>query len=402
MNTFSIPTIGLILLVASLVAMISRRAGLPYTVGLVLAGIALAFVPRGPQPPLSRDLVFNVFLPPLIFEAALQLQWRRFRAELPLTATLATIGVPISASCVAVGMHFIAGWSWLGAGLFGVLIAATDPVSVIAAFREMRVEPRLKMVVEAESLLNDGAAAVGFALLLTIGAGAAAGPGLIATTLLWTVCGGVLVGGAVAGAVLLLAGRTSDHLVEITLTTIAAYGSFLAAEHFHASGVLAALTAGLVVGNIGWMGSISDTSREHVLAFWDYAAFLANSFVFILIGVHEARQPIRLVAGEAILAIALVLAGRVLTVYPLSAVFMRSSLRISRAWQHVLVWGGLRGALGLGLALALPATIAERPAIIVLAFAVVAFSIFVQALTMPSLIRRLGLAEQPAQGGGPE
>ncbi|MEO7827772.1 MAG: cation:proton antiporter, partial [Allosphingosinicella sp.] len=144
---FSIPGIGLILLVASLVAMVSRRAGFPYSVGLVAAGIALALLPTGPQPALSRELIFNIFLPPLVFEAALQLPWRRFRAELPLTLTLAFAGVSLAAACVAAGMHFVLGWSWIGAALFGVLIAATDPVSVIAAFKEMKVQPRLAMVV---------------------------------------------------------------------------------------------------------------------------------------------------------------------------------------------------------------------------------------------------------------
>ena len=129
-------------------------------------------MPNSPNLPLSRELIFNILLPPLVFEAALQLDWRRFRDELPLTLTLAFAGVAIAAIVVAAGMHFIIGWSWIGASLFGVLIAATDPVSVIASFREMRCEPRVSMVVEAESLLNDGVAAVGFAMLSAIAAGA--------------------------------------------------------------------------------------------------------------------------------------------------------------------------------------------------------------------------------------
>ncbi|HEV2746845.1 MAG TPA: cation:proton antiporter [Allosphingosinicella sp.] len=389
MDGFSLPTLGLILLVASLVAMISRRARMPYSVGLVAAGIALALLPTGAQPALSRELIFNIFLPPLVFEAALQLHWRRFRTELPLTLTLAFLGVPIAAAAVAAGMHFVAGWSWIGAALFGVLIAATDPVSVIAAFKEMKVQPRLAMVVESESLLNDGAAAVGFGVLAAIAVGAASGPGAVAVSFLWTVLGGILAGGLVAGAVLLIAGRTEDHLVEITLTTIAAYGSFLLAEHFHTSGVLASLAAGLIVGNIGWMGSISDSGRGPVLAFWEYAAFLANSVVFILIGIHEAQQPIGLFSGTAALAIGLVLLGRLIAVYPLSALFAPTRLKLSAPYQHVLFWGGLRGALALALALALPDAVPERREIIVIAFAVVAFSIFVQGLTMPWLLRRL-------------
>src|SRR5262249_20092044 len=162
----------------------------------------------------------------------------------------------------------------LGSALFGALIAATDPVSVVAAFKEMEVEPRLSLLVESESLLNDGAAAVAFAILVSIAHGAEVQGSVVAGSLLWMVFGGVAGGILVAGAALLVVGRTDDHLVEITLTTIAAYGSFLLAEHFHMSGVLAALAAGLVVGNVGWTGwmgwSISGSGREHVISFWDY------------------------------------------------------------------------------------------------------------------------------------
>lgn len=391
MAEFSIFPLGLILLTASLVAMVSRRFKLPYSVGLVIAGIVLALLPNATELLLTRDLIFNIFLPPLVFEAALQLEWKAFRRDLPLTVGLAFGGVAIAAALVAAGMHFAIGWSWIGAALFGVLIAATDPVSVIAAFREIKVARRLSIVVESESLLNDGAAAVGFTLLATIAAGGAMTPVTIFGSLLWTVAGGVLSGAVVAGALLVVAWRTEDHLVEITLTTIAAYGSFLMAEHFHMSGVLASLTAGLLVGNVGWMRAISESGRSHVLAFWEYAAFLANSVVFILIGSHEAHQPIGLVTGAAAAAMVLVLAGRALAVYPICALFARTRVRIDYRYQHVLVWGGLRGALALALALALPGNVPERREIIVVSFAVVAFSIFVQGLTMPWLIRRLRL-----------
>jgi monovalent cation:H+ antiporter, CPA1 family len=173
---FSIFSLGLVLLTASLVAIVSHRLKLPYSVGLVIAGITLALIPNAIELPLTRDLIFNIFLPPLIFEAALHLEWKAFRRELPLTAGLAFPGVLIAAIAVSGGMHFLIGWSWIGAALFGVLIAATDPVSVIASFREMKVERRLSMLVEAESLLNDGAAAVGFAILVAIAAGDAVTP----------------------------------------------------------------------------------------------------------------------------------------------------------------------------------------------------------------------------------
>jgi CPA1 family monovalent cation:H+ antiporter len=383
--------IGLILLVTCIVAMASRRLRLPYSVGLAAAGIALTQFGGSVQLVPAPALIYTVLLPPLIFEAALQLDWASFRRELPLTLVLAFPGTLLSAAGVAAGMHWLLGWHWMGAAMFGALIAATDPVAVIAAFKDMRAEPRLGLLLEAESLLNDGAAAVAFAILVAAANGAGSGPGAIAGQLGWMVAGGAVVGAAMGGAVLLLAGRTDDHLVEITLTTIAGYGSFLLAERLQMSGVLASLAAGLVVGNVGWQGSISGPGRENVVLFWEYAAFLANSVVFILIGGHAALHARQVFTWGALVVVGLVLAGRILAVVPLSAVFAGRRLRVPVRYQLVLVWGGLRGALGLALALAVPQSVPERPAIIAAAFAVVAFSVFVQGLSMPWMVRALRL-----------
>jgi CPA1 family monovalent cation:H+ antiporter len=391
MDGIDFPLLGILLFVSSLVAMITRRLDLPYSVGLVAAGIVLALLPLGLEMPLTPELVFSVFLPPLIFEAAIQISWRPFRRELPLLLLLVTVGVLLAAAVVAAGMHYIIGWSWLGAAFFGVLIAATDPVSVIALFKSVKVDHRLHLLVEAESLLNDGVAAVAFAILVGIAAGHEASAVGVGGEILFIVGGGLLAGAVVALPLLAIAGRTTDHLVEITLTTLAAWGSFLLAEHFHVSGVLAALTAGLLVGNVGWMGSISDSGRAHVLSFWEYLAFLANSLVFLLIGGREAQMPLLTVLEAAAVAVALSLLGRAAAVYPIAALFRRGSLAVPLPYQHVLWWGGLKGALALALALALPANVPERSEIITVAFAVVAFSLFVQGLTMAPLMRRLGL-----------
>ncbi len=396
MTGFSLGPIGVLLLVACLIAMLSRRLGMPYIVGLVVAGFLIALLPNSPDLPLSRELIFNVFLPPLVFEAAMQLDWRRFRNELPLTITLAFFGVGIAGAIVAAGMHWIFGWSLIGAALFGVLIAATDPVSVIASFREMGCQPRVSMVVESESLLNDGIAAVGFAVLSAIAAGASPSLGSVVPAFLWTLAGGVLIGLVVSAAILLIVGRTNDPLVEITLTAIAAYGSFLIAEALHASGIISALTAGLLIGG-GGMRLLSENGQDRVRHAWEFFAFLANSFVFMLIGMNVANQPLgQLGSGAAAVAVVLVLAGRALSIYPLASLFRRSRWRLSAEYQHTLFWGGLRGALALALALAVPSSVPERDAIIVIAFIVVAFSIFVQGLTMPLLIKRFNLAgKQP-------
>jgi CPA1 family monovalent cation:H+ antiporter len=385
----SIERIEILLLIAAVVAMLARRLHVPYSVGLVFAGIGLALLPFSTDIALTKQLVFTAFLPPLIFEAAFQLRWAELRRDLAPILLFATVGVLLSAAATTIGMHYLARWTWISASVFGVLIAATDPVAVIAMFKDARVHGRIRLLVEAESLFNDATAAVAFTIVLIFASGQSVGAIGITSRLAIMLAGSIACGAAVAGLTLLLAGATDDHLVEITFTTVAAFGSFLLAEHFQLSGVLATLVTGLIIGNVGHL-AISDKSREAVEEFWDYAAFVANSLVFLLIGIRLAHQDYKFVVLPALLAILIVTLGRVFAVYPLSFVFARSQLRIKATHQHILFWGGLRGALALALALGLPAEIPGREAIITVAFAVVAFSIFVQGLTVKPLMRRLG------------
>jgi monovalent cation:H+ antiporter, CPA1 family len=386
---------ALLLLVAGVVAIISRRLRLPYSVGLVTAGIVLGLVPFSPKIALTKELLYTVLLPPLIFEGALYLDWRQLRRELPVVLTLATAGVVLSAGATGIGMHYLAGWPWLSAVVFGVLIAATDPVSVIATFKEAKAHGRLLLLVESESLLNDGTAALLLAIVLEVALGGFLTPSQLGIRLIVMVGGSLFCGGLVAGVVLLLAGRADDHLVEITFTTVAAYGSFVLAERFQVSGVLATLTAGLVVGNVGRLGAISDRGREAVQAFWEYAAFVANSFVFLLIGMREASQNFVTQWPSVAAAIVLVLLARALAVYGCCGLFAGSARRVTLRHQHVLFWGGLRGALALALALALPPEMPRRESIVTASFAVVAFSVFAQGLSLTPLLRYFG--EIPAR-----
>jgi CPA1 family monovalent cation:H+ antiporter len=380
----------MLLLVAAVVAMLTRRLRLPYSVGLVAAGIVLAAVPFAPRIALTKDLLFSALLPPLLFEAAYYIHWRELRRNLPVIAVLVTLGVVLSAGLTAAGMHFLMHWEWISALAFGALIAATDPVSVIATFKEAKAHGRLLVLIEAESLFNDGTAAVGFAAIVAVAAGQQVGALQIGVRLLESIGGGVVCGGVVALGALLLAGRTTDHLVEITFTTVAAYGSFLLADRFGFSGVLATITAGLVMSNFSWIDAISPRGKEAVQTFWEYAAFVANSFVFLLIGMHEAHQNLVAVWLPAVVAIALVTLGRAIAIYPSCLLFARSSLRVAARHQHVLFWGGLRGALALALALGLSPGIPHSETIIAISFAVVAFSVFVQGLTIAPILRRAG------------
>jgi CPA1 family monovalent cation:H+ antiporter len=312
------------------------------------------------------------------------------KRDLGVILVLATVGVMLSAGITTVGMHYFANWEWMSALVFGVLIAATDPVSVIATFREAGARGRVVLLVEAESLFNDGTAAVLFAMVLEMAQSRSTNVPAAVLQILLTTGGSLLCGAGIAGLLLLLAGNTRDHLIEIAFTTVAAYGAFLLAERLHMSGVLATLSAGLTIGNLSSGGKISDRGREAVQAFWEYAAFVANSLIFLLIGIREGMQDFRLVWPAAALAIALVTLGRAAAVYPCSALFMGSAQNIRIKQQHILFWGGLRGALALALALALPDTVPGRDTIITVSFAVVGFSIFVQGLTMKPLLSKMG------------
>jgi monovalent cation:H+ antiporter, CPA1 family len=391
--TSDLSQLGFLLFVSALVAMLTRRLRLPYTVGLVLAGMSLYFSHVYIKWHLTKDLIFSVFLPPLVFEAALFIHWRDFKKELPVVTLLATVGVVLAAVVTAIGMHYALAWDWGSASVFGVLIAATDPVSVIATFKESKVPGRLRTLIESESLLNDGTAAVAFVAVLGILGGGHETVLSITAGLFVTIIGGVVIGGIIACLFMVLAGRTPDYLVEITFTTLVAYGSFFVAERFGCSGVLAALTAGLVVGNFRSSGSISAAGRHALGPFWEYVAFVANSLIFLLIGAQEAQQHFRGLWAPVLLAIALVTLGRAAAVYPLCALFASSRFKVNMLHQHVLFWGGLRGALALALSLSLPEDLPRRDVIVVITFAVVAFSVFVQGLTMAPLLRRLGLVK---------
>jgi CPA1 family monovalent cation:H+ antiporter len=385
---FSVERAALLLLISAVVAILTQRLRLPYSVGLVAAGIVLAFLPFGPQVNLTKSLLFTVLLPPLIFEAAFSLDWQQLKSDLPLVLVLATVGVALSAAVTTAGMHMLVHWPWVSALVFGALISATDPVSVIAAFKAAKVRGRLRVLVESESLFNDGTAAVLFAICVAGATGNSPTPWEALVKLVWTILGSLVCGAVVAYGALLLAGRTDDQFVEITFTTVAAYGSFLLAEKLDLSGVLATLVAGLVLGNVRAMKYIPEEDREAIQSFWIYAAFVANSMVFLLIGMRVGRQQFLGGWVPVLVAILLVLLSRAVAVYPCCGLFVRTKLRVTMRHQHLLFWGGLRGALALALALSLPPEVPQRESIISTSFAVVAFSIFVQGLTMKPMLRK--------------
>ncbi len=381
-------TVVALMLVFALVAIAVRRLRVPYTVALVIVGLLIT-IGEPVHVTLSPDLILGLLVPPLVFEASFQLNLRELRRSLPAILILAVPGVIVT-------MLVVGGLVFLGtrlplpvALLFGALISATDPVSVVALFRRLSVPGRLSVLVEGESLFNDGTAIVLFDLVL--GMLLSGHPDLLKSGLdfLWVSLGGVLVGSILGWLVSNLISRVDDYLIEITFTTILAFGAYLIAERLHVSGVLAVVAAGLTNGNLGPRG-MSPSTRIVLFNFWEYIAFLANSLVFLLIGT-QVDIPLLAARWQAILwAVAAVLAARVIVVYGLPALTRRIIEPIPLAWLHVLSWGGLRGAISLALALSLPAALGPDQEILrVMTFGVVLFTLLVQGTSMGWVIDRL-------------
>jgi CPA1 family monovalent cation:H+ antiporter len=382
----------LMLLIATLVAIIFQRLRVPYTVGLVLVGASLALLRPEEAIEVTPDLIMALLVPPLLFEAAFHLDFDDLRPYLGTIAVLAIPGVIVTTFLVGGVVAWGTSLSLPLAIVFGSLIAATDPVAVIALFRSLGVPKRLQLLIEGESLFNDGTAVVVFGLALAV---VETGEFNLFTSLFdfVLVAGGGLVLGVVLGLLIsFIIGRVKDPLIETALTFILAYGAFLAAEELHVSGVLAVVGAGILSGNLGPQG-MSPTTRIVVFNFWEFAAFLANSFVFLLIGL-QVEIPLLVENWTAIVVgILAVLIARAIVIY--SSTVGRD---LPMSWKHVTFWGGLRGAISLALVLSLPLSLGSaRSEMQAMAFGVVLFTLLVQGLTMQPLVRRLNIAPKHEQ-----
>lgn len=375
-----------LLLVASAVAIVAKRLKIPYTVGLVLMGLALGLL-SAQKVEISPQLILALLVPPLVFDAAFHIRLDDLRRDFWLILLLAVPGVILATLLVGWLVAQGTGLAIPVALVFGALVSATDPVAVVALFRRLGAPRRLQVLLEGESLFNDGTAIVMFSLTAAIAlSGQFSLTGSIATFL--TVSGGGILIGITLGLLASeLIGRIDEPLVETTLTVILAFGSYLVGESFHVSGVLAVVAAGLVNGNAGPRG-MSPTTRVVVYNFWETAAFLANSFVFLLVGLVIDISQLAAnwkAIGWAILA---VLLARAVGIYGFS-VFSR---QIPSRWKHMLYWGGLRGAIVLALALSIPQQgilAAQRGQLQAMAFGVVLFTLLVQGFSMDWLTRRL-------------
>ncbi|MBN1231039.1 MAG: Na+/H+ antiporter [Anaerolineales bacterium] len=382
----------LLLLVATLVGILTKRLKMPYTVGLVIVGLALVLIRPGfleidiLNDFLVPEIILSILVPALVFEAAFHIKFDELRTNMSIITAFAIPGVILTMLLVGGAISWMIGLPFEVALVFGSLIAATDPVAVVALFRSLGVPKRLQILLEGESLFNDGTAIVLYTMTLSV---VATGEFSISQGILdffKIAGGGLLVGILLSYLLKKVIYLINDSLIEITLTIIAAYGSYLIAEEFHLSGVLAVVAAGLSIGNMESKG-MSPTTRIVLVNFWQYATYLANTLVFLLIGlVIDLRLLVTHWQG-IILAIVIVLLARAVVIYSFSR-FIKS---ISKNVQHVLYWGGLRGAISLALALSLPVSLGRENLGIMqaMAFGVVLFTLIIQGVTMEPLIKRL-------------
>lgn len=401
-------SIVLLLAVAALVAIVIRRIRIPYTVALVLVGLLLSFFPNPLQLDISSDLILAILVPPLLFEATLQIKWARMRKDLVPILLLAVVGTLISTIIVGEIVSQVLAVPLLAAAAFGALISATDPVAVVAFFRSLGVSKRLSILVEGESLFNDGVAIVLFNLAIGFAAAGiditgSPGPLFIEALLEFfrVSLGGLGIGLALGfGVSYLILRNVDDHLIETSTTVALALGAYVLAESLHVSGILSVVAAGLMVGNIG-LQTTSPTTQLTIEHFWEFLAFVANSLVFLFIGLEVEIGQLLPYMIPILVAVIAILFSRAIVVYGITGIYSRfvdPLQKVPVPYRHVMFWGGLRGAISLALALTLTGEVfgeAFATELRVMTFGVVLFTLLVQGTTIEPLIQRLGLAHQP-------
>ncbi|MBT7371327.1 MAG: hypothetical protein HN816_11805, partial [Gammaproteobacteria bacterium] len=396
--------IVLLLLVAAVTTMISKRVDkLPLTILLVFVGIAISTFGHGVPGlellthfRLTPELVLFVFIPTLIFESAFNLDARQLSSNIWPVLTLAVPGLLISTAIIGFIFSTFSEFDLLVSLLLGAILSATDPVAVIAIFKQLGVPERLTILVEGESLFNDATSLVLATILIgLVSAGTFTPSVLIDGTGEFLI---VFVGGVAVGWVLaLMAGYTlgrieSDPAIEITLTTILAYFSFIIAEHaFHVSGIMAVVAAAITIGSWG-KSKISPSTSEFMEHFWEYLAFVANALIFIMVGLQidlvvlwQSIDLIALVVGAMLISRAIVIFG----VVPLLGKFPGAEA-IGLPFQSVMYWGGLRGAIALAIVLSLP-PFDYKDTLISIVMGAVLFTLVVQGLSIEKLVKYFGL-----------
>ena len=385
----------LLVVAAAAVAVLSRWLRVQYTLALLLAGLLLGNLGFIPQVPLTSELILLIFLPPLLFEAAfaldLDLLWRQRRGVL----ALAFIGTLLATFVGGAIVHRAEAFPWPIALVFGAMIAATDPVAVLATFRRLGADARLTTLLEGESLFNDG---IGLSLFLALVASVGGGfdLGHAATSFVLSVAGGVALGLLVGWIGHLAIALVDEPLSEMVVSVAVAYGAFFVGERLQLSGVMATLVAAMTLSRLGrsrgWV--FTGGSAEILDNLWSLLAFVANAALFLLMGLNAPSAGLTNYPHFVAWGIAAALLGRAVTAYGLGSVLPRRVLHLSWAERHVIFWGGLRGAVALAAALSLPADFPYRQQLLAMTYGVVLFTDLAQGLTIGPLVRWLGLLRE--------
>ena len=389
-----VPTLVLLLLLASAAVVVAGWTKLSYTLVLLVFGLIVGSTSVAPQVTPSADIILLLFLPPLIFEGAYALDARTLWSVRLGVASFALPGVLFSAAAGGLLVHFAVGLPWTEALLFGSLIAATDPIAVLSTFRNLGVSRRLSVLVEGESLFNDGVALV---LVLSL-ADAVEGHATVATgavDLVTSIIGGTVIGAVLGWVAHWLIASVDQHLAEMAVSMALAYGAFLAAEELHVSGVLATIAAALT---LKWLGRrrgwiYTGRSQELLPELWEFLAFVANAGLFLLIGLEVSVAGLSSHIGAVIWGIITALAGRAIVSYGGATILGWLRFPLTMPEQHIVFWGGLRGGVALAGVLSLSTDFPYRNELLAMTYGVVLFTLLVQGLTIGPLVRALGLGQ---------
>jgi monovalent cation:H+ antiporter, CPA1 family len=373
---------------ATVLGLVSKRARMvPYPVVLAAAGVVVGLLPGGQLGHVGADVILLAFVPGLVFEAALTLDLPELRRRLLPVGLLATAGVALTVVLIGTLTHLVLGLSWASGMLLGAILAATDPIAVVTLMRQMKAPSGLSAILEGESLFNDGTGVAVFtAVLATILSGAPS-IGDATVRFLEITTGGTAIGLAVGFLGLLLLRFAADAPLEILATLVIAYGSYLAADVVHASGIVAVVVAGIVVARYGT--AIGRLHGPQLLGFWSLLAFVLNAMLFILVGAALPAWQLVPVLGFVVVVFLIMLVTRAIPVYGLLGVSAIRPPPIPWAWRHVTFWAGLRGALSVALALSVANVAGVDSRVALIAYGVVLLSLLVQGGLVVPVTRAL-------------